>query len=114
MACNLERDTIGDILNRLRRWRKCSSVAHVAPVLLQEVHQIGRVGVSVTGDDPVCLSVQMDFLLIQGTIASLRADAVAALATRLSREKASAVDSARPADLSSCNDRYAFCCNAGG
>ena len=41
-----------------------------------------------TGDDPVCLSVQMDFLLIQGTIASLRADAVAALATRLSREKA--------------------------
>lgn len=87
MACNLERDTIGDILidTKMAQMFVC---AHVAPVLLQEVHQIGRVGVSVTGDDPVCLSVQMDFLLIQGTIASLRADAVAALATRLSREKA--------------------------
>ena len=56
MACNLERDTIGDILidTKMAQMFVCT---HVAPVLLQEVHQIGRVGVSVTGDDPVCLSV---------------------------------------------------------
>lgn len=87
MACNLERDTIGDILisDKMAQMFVCSQVA---PVLLQELCQVGRIGVSVTGDDPVCLSAQADFLPIQGTIASLRADAVTAFVTHLSREKA--------------------------
>lgn len=87
MGCNLERDTIGDILIDAKKAQIFVCTA-VAPVLLQELHQVGRIGVSVTGDDPVCLSVKADFLPIQGTIASLRADAVTALVTRLSREKA--------------------------
>lgn len=87
MACNLERDTVGDILidSHIAQAFVC---AHVSPVIRQEVRQIGRIGVRVTEDDPVCLSPQTAFLMLQGTVASLRADAVVAFVTHLSREKA--------------------------
>ena len=54
MGCDLARETVGDILI-------ADGIAQVfvcvpaASVILQELHQIGRVGVTVTEDDPVCL-----------------------------------------------------------
>lgn len=87
MACNLKRETIGDILidGHIAQVFVC---AHVAPIIVQEIRQVGRVSVSVTEDNPVCLAATTTFLTLNGTIASLRADAVVAFVTRLSREKA--------------------------
>ena len=87
MGCDLARETVGDILI-------ADGIAQVfvcvpaASVILQELHQIGRVGVTVTEDDPVCLSAETAYLLIEGSVASLRADAITALVTKQSREKA--------------------------
>jgi RNA-binding protein YlmH len=88
LACNIERDTIGDILisGGMAQAFVCS---HVAPILLQELTQIGSVGVQVTQDLPVTLSAGATFLTLCGTVASLRVDALTAFVTRLSREKAS-------------------------
>lgn len=87
MACNLTRDTIGEILieEQIAQVFVCKQVT---AVILQEIHQIGRVGVTVTEDDPVCLGTEKIFSPMIGTVASLRADAITAFVTRLSREKA--------------------------
>lgn len=87
MACNLERETIGDILidDRMAQIFVCTQVS---AVILQEIQQIGRIGVHITDDEPVRLSAQTAFCPINGTIASLRADAIIAFVTHLSREKA--------------------------
>ncbi len=87
MACNLERGTVGDILIDARM-TQAFVCAHVAPIIVQEVHQVGKVGVSVTENEPACLSANTAFLTLNGTVASLRADTVVAFVTRLSREKA--------------------------
>ncbi len=88
MACDIRRDLIGDILiaPKLVQIFVCS---HIVPILLQELSQIGRVGVSVADDQPVCLAAQQNLIAYSGTVASLRADAVTAFVTHLSREKAS-------------------------
>lgn len=87
MACNVECDRIGDILiaPHMAQMFVCR---HVASVVMQEVCRVGRVGVSVSDDAPVSLTAQTTFTALCGTVASLRADAIAAFVTRLSREKA--------------------------
>ena len=87
MACNIERETIGDILisSEMAQIFVCR---HIAPVVIQELRQVGGTGVTVSEDEPVCLSAQTAFKTLTGTVASLRADAIAAFVTRLSREKA--------------------------
>lgn len=87
MACNLERDMIGDILIA-PKMAQVFVCRHVAPLIMQEVCQIGHVGVSITDNAPVCLVAQLDFITLNGTVASLRADVITAFVTRLSREKA--------------------------
>ena len=103
MACNLERDTIGDILisDKMAQMFVCSQVA---PVLLQELCQVGRIGVSVTGDDPVCLSAQADFLPIQGYDRFSAGRCRYGICDTSEPRKSGTVDSAGPADLPSCND----------
>lgn len=49
---------------------------------------MGRVGISMTDGESVCLSVQQKFQTLSGTVASFRIDAITAFVTHLSREKA--------------------------
>lgn len=90
LGCDLERDVIGDILIA-EKMAQVFVCRHVAAVLEQELVQVGRVGVQVDSRTPVCLSPQDALCPIHGTVASLRADAIVALVTRLSREKAAAL-----------------------
>ncbi len=87
LSCNLERDTIGDILIA-ETTAQAFVCRRVAAVLEQELMQVGRVGVHVDSSQPVFLSPQDALCPVTGTVASLRADAIVAFATRLSREKA--------------------------
>ena len=90
LACCIKRDTIGDILIG-DAFAQVFVCGHVAPVLEQELLQVGCVSVQVSSSQPVSLSPQMNFRPISGTVASLRADAVVAFALRLSREKAASL-----------------------
>ena len=87
LACNLERETIGDILIA-----DGVAQAFVSPpaaaVLLQELHQVGTLGVQVNAEEPAQLTAGANYVPLTGTVASLRADAITAMVTHLSREKA--------------------------
>ncbi len=87
MACNIERETIGDILIG-PKFTQIFVCRHTAPMIIQELHQVGGIGVAVTADMPVCLAAEATFETLSGTVASQRADAIVAFVTHLSREKA--------------------------
>ena len=85
MSCGIQRETIGDIVIAAGKAQAIVTEA-VAP-LLRELTKIGRFGVKVTDDVPFAMQTAQNFREISGTVASLRIDAVAALAIRESREK---------------------------
>lgn len=86
-ALNISRDHMGDILI-LNDYGVFYLKESVAPVVQQELHKIGRVGIKLNcGLDNVILP-RKHFKDIIGTIASLRFDAVIALIAKCSREKA--------------------------
>lgn len=87
MACDLERDSIGDILIG-ERVAQTFVRTSVAPVIVQEVRRIGRTGVQVCDDEPVCLKAGANYLPLSGTVASMRADVMVAFVAKCSREKA--------------------------
>lgn len=60
----------------------------VAPVVRQELHKIGRVGIKLNDGIDYKLLPKRRLTDITGTVASLRFDAVVALIAKCSREKA--------------------------
>lgn len=85
MSCGIQRETVGDIVIGSGRCQAIVTEA-VAP-LLRELTKIGRCGVKVTDNVPFDMPIIQNFREISGTVASVRIDAVAALAIRESREK---------------------------
>lgn len=87
MALQLRRETVGDILVG-----DGLAVAFVyqtiAATILDSIIKIGSTGVSLKEGIPQELPCNTDFAEIEGTVASLRLDAVLSLATALSRERA--------------------------
>lgn len=86
-ALNIARDHIGDILIS----SQCGAFylkQSVVPLVKQELHRIGSVGITLEKGVDLELFSQKKFHEIQGTVASLRLDAVVALIVRASREKA--------------------------
>lgn len=90
LSCGLERDTIGDILFG-EGMAQVFVLSSVSAFLQQNIRKIGRVGVRIVDNLPFSLSVTQEFEPISGTVASLRADAIAAFAAKISREKAVAM-----------------------
>ena len=87
MALQLKRETIGDILVEPGKAAVAAGETAAAHILSQ-VRKIGRVGVDVCLTERPCVEKQQEFLELEGTVASLRLDSVAALAARTSRTRA--------------------------
>lgn len=87
MSSNVERNAVGDILVG-ERVAQAFVRASVAPVIVQEVHKIGCTGVQVNMDEPVCLEAGTNYITLNGTVVSMRADVLVAFVTKRSREKA--------------------------
>jgi len=87
MGQQIKRETIGDILVK-----KGVAVVYceerVEKVLSTQISQVGRVGVSVVKGVPEDFVSVQQFQELTGTVASLRLDAIVALISGLSREKA--------------------------
>ncbi len=86
-AQGIRRETVGDILTGEGR-TVVFVREEIAPYLLTEVDQIGRVGVKVGYADINDLPVPNDIEELVWTLSSLRLDAFVACAAHLSREKA--------------------------
>lgn len=90
MGLGLRRDTVGDIL--ADEGRAVVFVRDdVAPFVLQQLCQIGRVGVTLSPADPDDLPAAQEVQERVYTISSLRLDVFVAAVTGLSREKAAAL-----------------------
>ena len=87
MGLNVKREAVGDMILQPG---ECSLFVRdsIAPVILQELCKVGRVGVSVSQEDLSQMELVESFQERAGTVSSMRLDAVVALAARVSREKA--------------------------
>lgn len=90
MSLQIKRDVIGDIL--VGEGRTVVFVNDsIAPLILEEISKIGRIGVNVEHGINCDLPVNHRYEEIDGTVSSLRLDSVVSIATRLSRDKASSL-----------------------
>lgn len=87
MALELKRDHIGDILMS-NDYGAFFVKESVAPLIKQELHKIGCVGISLKEGVDLTALPGKQFREITGTVASLRLDAIVALIAGCSREKA--------------------------
>lgn len=92
MSYKIKRETIGDILIDNE---ECSAVVFiydtVVDMILSEVRKIGSAGVTAEICSEKPEKPENSFTVINGTVASLRTDAVLSLVTKLSREKSAAI-----------------------
>ncbi|MBR6102746.1 MAG: RNA-binding protein [Ruminococcus sp.] len=89
MGLGIQRDTVGDII--VSDGRAVVFVYDTVAPLAEGIEKVGRVGVKVREGFDLSVIPQKSFLPIEGTVASLRLDSVAALAFHISREKAAAL-----------------------
>ena len=98
MALRLKRETVGDILvgeGLAVAFVYCT----VAPSIMDGIAKIGGTGVAVREGAPETLPEGAGFAELDGTVASLRLDAVLSLCTGLSRENAAELIRARSVQL---------------
>lgn len=86
MALNFNRDLIGDIIVGNGKTQVVIS-SSIKDIVLNEVTQIGRLGVKTNLVDEVSLKLEQSFKDISGTVASMRLDCVLGLALNISRTK---------------------------
>ena len=89
MSLKVSRECIGDII--ISEGKTIVFVVDkILPLILENVHKIGKIGVKTEiGFDLSDVALEQKFSDINGTVASLRADCVIALAINKSREKVS-------------------------
>ena len=90
MALGIERSTLGDVLVEDGR---AVIFAHkdIAPYILSQMEKVGRVGVALTEGAQNPYPSGRGFQRIEGTIPSMRLDAVIAAVLHISREKSAAL-----------------------
>ena len=91
MSLKVTRECIGDII--INEGKTIVFVVDkILPLILENVHKIGKIGVKTEiGFDLSDVALEQKFSDICGTVQSLRADSVVALAISKSREKASSL-----------------------
>lgn len=85
MSLKIQRETIGDIV--VGSGITQAFATETAAKLILEIDKIGRCGVQAIESETFDMLCVQNFREITGTVSSLRIDAVASLAIRLSREK---------------------------
>lgn len=85
MALGIKRELLGDIL--VGKGRTAVFVCEQALPLVREITKVGSCGVKITEDFSEADVPAQEYDEIRSTVASLRVDAVAAAAFRMSREK---------------------------
>lgn len=86
MALGIKRDVLGDLMVGEGQ-AQAVVLEHLAEMICRDVSKIGRVGVEIRQIPALTMDPQKRFQLLEGTVASLRLDAVASLALRQSRGK---------------------------
>lgn len=86
MALQVKREAIGDIIIAKGKAQVMVSDA-VSKLVLNEIDKIGKVGVRVTDDEELNLTIQHNFIIKKDTVASLRLDAVVSSAIKQGRDK---------------------------
>lgn len=87
MALKIKRDCIGDIIVSNGKTQVIVST-NVKDIILNEVVQVGRLGVKANLVQEVTLDLKQSFKDISGTVASMRLDCIISLALNVSRTKA--------------------------
>ena len=87
MGLGLSRSGVGDILPDDGECRFLA-LSTVAEMLMDELRQIGRIGVGCSATNPEELAAEQEYEEIYGTVSSARLDSMVKLFTNLSREKA--------------------------
>lgn len=90
LSLGVSRDSVGDILVKPGR-TVVFATKPCAELAVNELTRVGRVGVRVSHGVSEPIDVKREFDVIEGTVACARMDCVAALVTKLSREKAAAL-----------------------
>ncbi len=98
MALNIKRETVGDILVG-EGVAVVFMASSVAPIVLNEVAKIGKVGVKIEEGLPEVLPIHEEFEEITGSVSSLRLDCLVGLVTNLSREKSSVLIESKKVSL---------------
>ncbi len=98
MALNIKRETVGDILVG-EGVCVVFMASSVAPMVINEITKIGKVGVKVTEGVPEVLPINEEFEEISGTVSSLRLDCLVGLVTNLSREKSAVLIESKKVSL---------------
>ena len=86
MSLLIKRESIGDILVG-EGIGVIFTFDTIAPIIIQELTKIGRVGVRCQMGPPQSLPVSHHFLDLSGTVSSMRLDCIVSFLTNLSREK---------------------------
>lgn len=98
MALGIKRETIGDIVID-RGIAQIAAVDSVKELIISGIKKIGSSGIKYNEDFPGILTKLQSFKKIDGTVASMRLDAVAGLALNLSRSKTSDIIKAVGAEV---------------
>lgn len=89
MSLGIERDTVGDII--VSDGKTAVFLYETVSGRAVMIDKIGRVGVKVNEGFDLSIIPKQEYIVIEGTVASLRIDSVLGLVLRISREKASAL-----------------------
>ena len=89
MALMIKREAIGDLVLIPQEGKAVLFLSQpVAPLVLEELRKVGKVGIQLQEGIPENLTRQESFQLVSGTVLSPRLDAVLSVVLPLSREKA--------------------------
>lgn len=86
MAQGIKRESVGDILIEAGK-ANVFLEQKIAPFLMTQVQKIGSIGVKTQVILEPTVAVSESFVLLEGTVPSLRLDCIVGLCTTLSREK---------------------------
>ena len=90
MSCGVERSTVGDIL--IEDGRAVLFVSRsMTPYLLDQLEKVGRVGIKLNEGAEEPYPAGRGFETLEGTVSSMRLDAVVAALLLISREKSAAL-----------------------
>lgn len=87
MALKVKRDFVGDIIVSNGKTQVVVST-NIIDIILNEIVQVGKLGVKANLVEKVTLDLQQSFKDILGTVASMRLDCIVSLALNVSRTKA--------------------------
>ena len=94
MGLQIKRNSIGDIIVN-EGFSYVFAENSVSTLVVSELSKVGRVGVKVSIEENPVINAEKKYLDINGTVSSMRADAIISLVTKFSRSKAQSLISSK-------------------